>query len=198
MVVALVIVGSLGRILLLPYPNVETVMVTALLAGCMLGGIHSILVPFTIMAVTDAYIYGAGAFSTVGLTRILGVTIFTWSGFVMCGLMGRFLKRKVKFSLKFVGKLTGLGMIATLIYQAWVNVGWWYVWYAHTLENLALVFLLALPFTLRQLASSLFLVPSVSAPFLYAYERMVVAEVEQITTVAMAPLQKVRQKGYGR
>lgn len=155
----LIMIGAVGRILLLPYPNIETVMAVTLLAGCLLGGIFAIIVPCAVLLITDLYIGNNYIF------------LFTWSGFAMVGLIGHFLRDKTEASAKFVSMLTGIGIGATLLYGLWTNLGWWYLFYAHTVENLVLVYVLGIPFMLRHLLSSAIFVPLISAPLLYLWGR---------------------------
>lgn len=155
----LIMIGAVGRILLLPYPNIEAVMAVTLLAGCLLGGIFAIIVPCAVLLITDLYIGNNYIF------------LFTWSGFAMVGLIGHFLRGKTEASAKFVSMLTGIGIGATLLYGLWTNLGWWYLFYAHTVENLVLVYVLGIPFMLRHLLSSAIFVPLISAPLLYLWGR---------------------------
>lgn len=155
---ALLGIGIIGRMLLTSYPNIETVLVVTLLAGCMLGGRYILIIPILVMAITDFLI---------GNNWIL---LFTWSGFAVIGFLGYLLKNKRQASLKFVGTLFGVGLGATLLYDIWTAFGWWYLMYPHTLGNLGLVYLLQIPFTLKHLVSTAIFVPLVSIPILYLYE----------------------------
>lgn len=168
--VGLIMIGVLGRILLLSYANIETVMVVALLSGCLLGGIYCIFVPVTVMILTDWYIYTYHYNSAFTLNIILGITLFTWSGFVIAGFLGSSLKRKVVCSPTYVGIITGMGIAATLIYDAWTAFGWWYIVYPHTMDNLVLVYTLQLPFTLYHLMSTIIFVPIISIPIIYLWK----------------------------
>jgi len=179
----LIMIGAVGRILLLPYPNIETVMAVTLLAGCLLGGIFAIIVPCAVLLITDLYIGNNYIF------------LFTWSGFAMVGLTGHLLRNKTEASAKFVSTLTGVGVGATLLYGIWTNLGWWYLFYAHTMENLVLVYVLGIPFMLRHLLSSVIFVPLISVPMLYLWKhgsaditRTVKPAEKYVTAVAVALL----------
>jgi len=169
----LIMIGAVGRILLLPYPNIETVLAVTLLAGCLLGGIFAIIVPCAVLLITDLYIGNNYIF------------LFTWSGFAMVGLIGHFLRGKTEASAKFVSMLTGVGIGATLLYGLWTNLGWWYLFYAHTIENLVLVYVLGIPFMLRHLLSSAIFVPLISIPMLYLWKHG-----SMDTTKAIRPAEK--------
>ncbi|MBA7671932.1 hypothetical protein ES703_80101 [subsurface metagenome] len=155
---ALLGIGIIGRMMLTPYPNIETVLVVTMLAGCMLGGMYTFIIPILVMAITD-FLIGTN-----------GIFLFTWSGFVLIGGLGYLLKNKRKASLKFVATLFGIGLGATLLYDIWTAFGWWYLMHPHTLDSLGLVYLLQIPFTLRHLVSTAIFVPLVSIPVLYLYE----------------------------
>ena len=170
MAIGLIMIGVLGRIMLLSYANIETVMVVALLSGCLLGGIYCVFVPVTVMILTDWYIYTYHYNSAFTLNIILGITLFTWSGFVIAGFFGSSLKRKVVCSPTYVGIITGMGVIATLIYDTWTAFGWWYIVYPHTMNNLRLVYTLQIPFTLYHLMSTIIFVPIISIPIIYLWK----------------------------
>lgn len=155
---ALLGIGVIGRMLLTPYPNIETVLVVTMLAGCMLGGLYTFIIPISVMAITDFFIGTNGIF------------LFTWSGFALIGFLGYLLRNKRQASPKFVGTLVGVGLGATVLYDIWTAFGWWYLMHPHTLASLGLVYLLQIPFTLRHLISTAIFVPSVSIPVLYVYE----------------------------
>ena len=155
---ALLGIGIVGRMLLISYPNIETVLVVCLLAGCMLGGVYTFLVPLLVMAVTDFLIGNNWIF------------LFTWSGFALVGLLGYFLKNKRRVSLKFAGALFGMGIGATLLYDIWTAFGWWYLMHPHTLDSLRMVYLLQIPFTIKHLISTAIFVPLLALPLLYLYE----------------------------
>lgn len=155
---ALLGIGIVGRMLLTSYPNMETVLVVTMLAGCMLGGIYTFVIPILVMAVTD-FLIGTN-----------WIFLFAWSGFAFIGFWGYLLKNKRKASLKFVATLFGIGLGATLAYDIWTAFGWWYLMHPHTLGSLGLVYLLQIPFTLRHLVSTAIFVPLVSIPVLYLYE----------------------------
>ena len=165
--VALVIIGVIGRIVLLNQPNIETVMVAALLGGCLLGGIYSFVIPLAIMFFTDLYIYNAMGNLPFALPAIAGITLFTWSGFIIAGYFGYAVRDKVSYSKKSILKLTFTGILATLFFDLWTNFGWWYLIYPHTAGALMTVLALGVPFALRHLASTLVTVPLVSVPVLY-------------------------------
>ncbi|MDI6887586.1 MAG: hypothetical protein QMC98_02965 [Candidatus Thermoplasmatota archaeon] len=192
----LIVVGIVGRILLIPYPNIETVMAVTLLAGCLLGGLYLLIVPLGVMIITDMYLYyfHHHIFSGFTWAMIGGITLFTWSGFALAGLVGYGLKNKASYSLKFVGMLTGAGIGATILYQLWVNFGWWYVLYPHTISNLLLVYALAIPFALRQIFSTIIFVPLLSVPILYVWEHglpdivRTIKPLERYATVAAVSL----------
>ncbi|MBU4190551.1 MAG: hypothetical protein KJ886_06160, partial [Candidatus Thermoplasmatota archaeon] len=89
----LICIGVIGRIGLkeiLPsgsslcmFDMFAVVAVMALLAGCLIGGVYSLIVPACIMFLSDLYF---------GNNSIL---LFTWSGFAFVGLMGYTLKNRV-------------------------------------------------------------------------------------------------------
>ena len=170
----LIAVGAIGRILLsqlLPHaPHLTMTLngitqpvfmldvffvvgATALFSGILLGGIYSILVPLTVMAVTDFY---------YGNTSIL---LFTWTGFAFIGVLGATGQRHGLARSPVC--ITGLGIGSVLIYDAWTNLGCWLGWYPHSAAGIATCYTMALPFTLWHLLSTTMAVAALSIPLLY-------------------------------
>lgn len=160
MATAMVVIGIAGRLALVDYPNIETVMAMAILAGYFLGGVYMFLVPLAIMGFSDVLIYGALYGGRYETTAILGLTAFTWSGFLFAALIGRFSRRKVLTVVRGVALVTAVSIPATLAYDLWTTLGGWYFLYGPlmgwTLWE-ALVYLT--PFALLHLLSSLLFVP---------------------------------------
>ena len=155
----LIAFGVLGRIFLLDMPGVETLTIVALLAGSVLGGVYTIFVPLTAVAVSDMYI---------GNDPIM---IFTWSAWALVGIMG-LLARKGKKNYKYGLKMTGLGIAASLAFYIWTNFGVWAMWnmYSHTWEGLVQCYVMALPFLKMNLVGNLIIVPSVVFTIVFAYK----------------------------
>ncbi len=169
--VLLVIIGVCGRILLIQYANIETVLAIALLSGVILGGLYCILVPLTVMVISDWWIYTLTDYgSGFGIGAIIGLTFFTWSGYVMIGLLGRFVKPKVAYTVKGVAVVVGVGLIATLIYDFWTAFGYWIFMTPRTLGWLLTVLVMQTPFTIYHLMSSLIFVPLFGTIFMYVHE----------------------------
>ena len=185
-------VGIIGRICLkdlIPsgssfcmFDMFAVVAVMALLAGCLIGGVYSLIVPACIMFLSDLYL---------GNNSIL---LFTWSGFAFVGLMGYALKNRVNYSAKFIGALTGMGIGSVLVYDFWTNSGWWYLFYPHTVNGLMLCYIMALPFTVGHLISTSIIVPLVSIPAVYIHKYglpkidTVIKPVEHYVTICLTIL----------
>ena len=167
----LVIVGVCGRLLLISYANIETVLAIALLSGVILGGYYCILVPFLVMMISDWWIYTFTDYGVgFGFGAILGLTFFTWTGFMIIGLLGRFIKPRVAYTVKGVAVVAGTGIIATLIYDFWTMMGYWLFLTPRTTQWLFTVLQLQIPFTIYHLISSLIFVPLFTTIFMYVHE----------------------------
>jgi hypothetical protein len=167
----LIVVGVFGRILLISYANVETVLAIALLSGIILGGAYCILVPLTVMMISDWWIYSFTDYGTgFGMAAILGLTFFTWTGYIMIGYLGRTIKPKVAYTVKGVAIVVGVGLIATLMYDSWTVLGYWLFLTNGTMETLGLVLAAQIPFTIWHLISSLIFVPLFGSIFMYVHE----------------------------
>ncbi len=167
----LVIIGVCGRILLIQYANIETVLAIALLSGIILGGFYCIVIPFTVMLISDWYIYTFTDYiPTFGMGAIIGLTFFTWSGYVMVGIIGKYMKPRIAYTVRGVAVVVGVGLIATLIYDFWTVMGFWFFLTNRTFESLGMVFVVQIPFTIYHLMSSLIFVPLFTTIFMYIHE----------------------------
>lgn len=167
---ALILVGVVGRVLLFRYANFETVLVVSLLAGALLGRSYALVVPLVTMALSDLAIYSLGFGHSYGVVAILGITFFTWTGFMFVGLIGSALKGRVICVTKSVALVTGTGLVATVIYDVWTTVGYWYFLLPHTLGYLGFAFMQLAPFMVYHLMSSLMLIPLLGTIFTYVHE----------------------------
>jgi hypothetical protein len=159
----LVVLGTAGRMLLLAYPNVETLTAVSIIAGALLG-------PYLGLAVS--------LFSVVGSDMMIGNTnilLYTWSAWLVIGLTSSLLKRGRRNQVMVwmdTLKFTGFSMATTLFFYAWTNFGVWHLsgMYAHTWAGLELCYINALPFLRNQLLGNLLIVPVVSTVVLSAYK----------------------------
>lgn len=166
----LILVGVTGRIIFISYANIETVLAIALVSGIILGGYYCILVPLGVMLISDWYIYTfTEHLSAYGVWSIIGLTFFTWSGYIMIGLLGKFIKPKVAYTVRGVAVIVGYGLIATLIYDAWTLFGYWIFLTPATSESLFRVLLMQGPFTAYHIMSSLIFVPLFSSIFIHIH-----------------------------
>ena len=130
-------------------PNLEIVTSFSLISGAILGGIFTLIIPLSIIAVTDMYI---------GNTSIL---LFTWSAFALIGVFGWVLRDRKSFNFSFVFEMTGMGILASLFFYLYTNLGWWLLsdMYSHTFEGLVHCYIMGLPFFKTNLLGNLFFVP---------------------------------------
>lgn len=148
----LIFFGVVGRLFMAEFvriPNLEIITSFSLIAGVMLGGAYTFIVPLLTIALSDIYF---------GNTSIL---FFTWSAFMIIGVLGWFLKKRKSFSLRFVTKMTGMGIVASLFFYLYTNFGWWLLtnMYPKTLEGLIQCYIMGLPFLKTNLLGNLFFVP---------------------------------------
>ncbi|MBU1178423.1 hypothetical protein KJ903_04390 [Patescibacteria group bacterium] len=162
---ALIAFGSIGRILLLDMPNVETLTVVSLLAGAWLGGVYFFIVPLATVAVSDMYI-GMGQDAII---------IFVWSAWAVIGGLG-WLLRKSKRNFTFGLKLTGMGLVASTFFFIWTNFGTWLVWnmYPHTWLGLVQCYVAAIPFFKANLLGNLVIIPAVSFSLIFVWRQRAV------------------------
>lgn len=172
--IGLIILGISGRMLLLAYPNVETLTAVSILAGALLG-------PYLGLAVS--------LFSVVGSDMVIGNTnilLYTWTAWAMIGLSSAVLKRTQRGKLMIwldSLKFTGFGVLTTLFFFLWTNFGVWHLsgMYVHTWDGLMLSYYNGLPFLRNQLLGNLLIVPVLSVVTLTALKYLPVVLQQKVT-----------------
>ena len=170
--IGLILIGALGRFILVgtemqPFPNFEIIMVMTFLAALVLKPTLAIFVPLLSMMLSDLLI-GNPIFVGSQMNRIV---LFTYSGFVMIGLINIFKRDKIRaklgeFRLKNVGIAAGFGIGFVLLYDVWTNIGWWYLMYPHTVTSLAMVFTTGVPFMIYHMISGVVTFLVIALPIL--------------------------------
>ncbi|MEM2870610.1 MAG: DUF6580 family putative transport protein [Thermoplasmata archaeon] len=163
--IALVAAVALGRVVLRPLVPLGNSLImfdlfalagiSSVLAGVLLGGLYSLIVPLAAMALSDL-VLGNGP-----------ILIFTWSGFVMMGLLGLVTRKNRAPSAAYALSLTGIGIAGILAFDLWTNFGWWLLFYPHTLAGLGVCYAMALPFMIGHLLTMTAALPVVALPLLY-------------------------------
>lgn len=151
----LIIFGVVGRIVI-QTPNVETVTAATLLASATLSFPFILIVPLTIIGLTDIY-FGNDA-----------ILLFTWSAWAIIALLNYFFYRKKKFAANSVAKLTLSGICSSSFFFIYTNFGVWVLWnmYPHNLQGLFECYIMAIPFFKNNLVSDLIFIPTSSIIFL--------------------------------
>lgn len=127
---------------LLPHPaNVAPVAGLALFSGAYLERRFAILVPLAAMMVSDAFI---------GFHELIP---FTWGSFLLVGVIGWWVRRRIGFRRIVLGSLFG-----SVLFYVITN---WAVWaftplYVKNLSGLAQSYILALPFFRNTMLGDLF------------------------------------------
>jgi hypothetical protein len=135
------------------------VAIISVISGLILGGYFTFIIPISIMVITDLFL---------GNNWIL---LFTWSGFVILGLIGYILKSKNMLKIKYLPRILGAGIGGILIYDIWTNFGTWLGgWYTHTWEGLSLCYIRALPFMFWHLLSTTIAISVILIPIIYLKE----------------------------
>jgi hypothetical protein len=173
----LVLLGVVGRLLLLDYANVETVLVASMLAGLLLGGLYLLAVPLVILLVTDAILYGTSYGNLYPLEAVLGLSAFVYTGFLFVSVVGRSLRGRVLLRVKGVALLTTASVPATILYDVWTAFGDWLFLARYAGLGLLEVYQLQVPFTLMHVMSSLIFVPLFGTAFLVLDRHLASAEV---------------------
>ncbi|MDP3057317.1 MAG: hypothetical protein Q8N37_02235 [bacterium] len=184
----IIIFGVIARFFLLKFvgiPNFEIITALTLVSAVFLGRAWGIVVPLSIIAITDVFI-GNGP-----------VMVFTWSAFAIIGILGMTYKKyETRFVIasespaggecgnlvlikKILGLLrrfasrndskrilglAGVGIISSVFFFLYTNFGWWLVsgMYPHTLDGLIQCYIMGLPFFKNNLIGNLIFVPMAS------------------------------------
>ena len=148
----LILFGATARIFMVEFfqiPNFEIVTALALIAGAFLGGIFFLIVPLSIIVISDIYLGNAS------------ILIFTWSAFAFIGFLGWLLRKRKAFNCYFTAKMTAMGIISSLFFFLYTNLGWWFLtnMYPPTFQGLMHCYGAGLPFLKNNLLGNLFFVP---------------------------------------
>jgi hypothetical protein len=168
-----ILMGILGRTILVgwniqPFPNFEIIMVLTFLAAFMVRPTVAFLIPLVSMIGSDLLL-GNPIFIGSQMNKII---LFTYSGFLLVGIMNIAARSKLQpriaqFKIQTIGIVAGAGIIFTLFYDVWTNIGWWYLMYPHTSSTFASVFLAGIPFMMYHLLSATITFILVGIPVLY-------------------------------
>ena len=157
------------------------VAVISLLSGILLGGYYTFIVPIVTMIISDLIIGNNW------------IVLFTWSGFVVIGLIGYLLKIKNCLKIKRTPTILGAGIGGILFYDLWTNFGTWLGgWYPQTTDGLILCYTYALPFMFWHLLSTVITLSVVVIPIVYLKENKLlkddssVNQFEKRTTIALS------------
>lgn len=157
--IGLLLFGIIGRYFLIargmqPFANFEIIMVIAFLSAVYLKQPYGMAVPMSALLISDLMLGNWG--STVSY-----ILLFTYSGFTfvfVASSMKRERSKKIlsKINLKSVGYASSCGVLLTLIYDLWTNLGWWLgPFYPSTAEGLVACYGAGLPFMLYHCLSSI-------------------------------------------
>lgn len=147
----MIVLGVVGRFLLVEYvhiPNFEIVTALSLTAGMYLGGLYAIIVPVSIVFLSD---------SVIGNSNIF---IFTWTAFAAIGLFGTFSSSKAR-NMKLSGSMI-LAISCSIFFYIYTNLGWWIMsgMYEYSISGLIYCYVMAIPFFKNQIMGNIIFVPA--------------------------------------
>ncbi len=179
--IILIIIGVIGRFILVSYagiPNLEIITALALVSGIYLGGVYAVIIPLSIIFLSDLIIGNNYIF------------IFTWTAFALIGLFGYIygklpttnyqlptinikLKKQhpchsreggnpvsaVKY--RFQDSIA-LALLSSVFFYLYTNFGWWLMsgMYEYSLSGLMRCYWMAIPFFRNNLLGNLIFVPA--------------------------------------
>ncbi len=143
------------------------VAIVTILSALFLKSYYVFIVPVSVLLITDLIIGNNFIF------------LFTWSGFIIIGLVFYLLKAKNKFTIKKTPLLFGTSIGSILLYDIWTNFGTWLggsAWgYTYSLEGLSLCYTVAIPFMLWHLLSTTVAFALIVLPILYIKENKLIS-----------------------
>ena len=153
LVLFLIFIGSLGRIALHNYPNIETVMVVTFIAAVYIRKWYALLVPLTAMGISDLFLGNFTMSSNYSL-----ILVFTYTGFLFVAIISRhyrdfFKENSSSLCKTSVTNTSMYGLLFVMVYDIWTNIGAFLLMYPHTLDGLLLCYAMAIPFMLYHLIS---------------------------------------------
>lgn len=164
----LIFIGTVGRIALSSYPNIETVMVVTFIAAVYIRQWYALLVPLMAIGISDLYL-GHLSF-TSSFSQIL---LFTYSGFLLVALVSRHYRNHFQRNAKAldgvsIANTSMFGVLFVLVFDVWTNIGAFLLMYPHTLHGLFLCYTMAIPFMLNHMISGAVTFAVIVAPVSYA------------------------------
>jgi len=166
--VLLIALGVLGKLALRDFANIETVFVATLLAGSLLGGWWTVLVPMAALAILEPILWAMG-YEGYPLHVMVGITFFVVTGFLFVGLVGWRMKPRILFRVGSLALLTTISVPLTLAYDLWTDIGEYYFIARPMGLTFWDVLLMQVPFSAYHVLSSLIFVPLFGAGFLYLH-----------------------------
>jgi hypothetical protein len=126
---SLIVIGILLRFS--PHaPNFTPVAAIALFSGAYLNRRYRLLVPLSLMIVSDMFL---------GFHNVIP---FTWGCFILITILGNGLKKQ-----KSLIRVTSLSIISSFLFYIITNFGVWLMgWYPQNLKGLVTCYIMALPF----------------------------------------------------
>jgi len=151
--IILIIAGVVGRFILVSYvgiPNLEIITALALISGIYLGGVYAVLVPLSIIFLSDLIIGNNYIF------------IFTWTAFAVIGFAGIMYRKYKTPNSKFqILNSFYLAIGSSIFFYLYTNFGWWLMsgMYEYSLSGLMRCYWMAIPFFRNNLIGNLIFVP---------------------------------------
>jgi len=136
--IALILLGIAMRFI--PHvPNFTPVVAIALFSGFYLNKKYAILIPLSLMIITDLFL---------GLHEVFA---FTWGSVILITVLG-ITQKKRKSALTVAGS----SLLSAVLFFLISNFGVWLAgWYTHTFEGLINCYVMAIPFFRHMVLSTL-------------------------------------------
>jgi len=164
MFIGLIVIGIMTRIVLslvMPagYDLFFVIAAFSIAGGYALQSRYALLIPITIMLVSDMVLYTFfSAHYPYSSSLLLMVSILMLTGFMLMSqisIRARKLTSRPAFTPLLMGTTWGV-----LGYDIWTNFGWWLgPYYPNTMHGLVMCFTMAAPFMLWHMLSTLAAVP---------------------------------------
>lgn len=149
----LIVIAVLSRTVFHIGDNIELVTASTILSGSFLGLSFALLIPLTIMAVSDFFLGNSLIFT------------FTWSAYSIIGVTSYyFLKTSKRRKESKIVRAAVFAVFSSVFFYLWTNFGVWlldvYGMYPKTLTGLIDAYIMGIPFLRNNLLGNLVFVPS--------------------------------------
>jgi len=173
----LVAAAVVGKLLLANVANIEPILAVSLIGGMVLRRAYVLLVPIVALCLHEVLVTML-FYPGYGAVRILALSVFLVTGWLLVSLAGTRVRSRVLFRTKTIAIATAVSVPLTVAWDVWTAFGNWLTISRYPPYNwsLPVVLEMQVPFTLVHVISSLLFVPLIGFGMGYYVEHVLAAE----------------------